>query len=135
LTAWADADRTRQMLDNLISNALRATPEHSTIEIGLALAGLRNEFAEISVRDEGPGFPPDFLPHAFERFRRADLARARAGPALPGGSVDGSGTGLGLAVVRSLSEAHGGSAQARNRPEGGAVVSIRLPRQPPGEAV
>ena len=69
---------------------------------------------ELHVSDEGPGFPPEFLPHAFERFRRADTAR----------STDG--TGLGLAIVKAIADAHGGSATARNANGGGADVWIEL---------
>jgi len=67
------------------------------------------------VRDDGPGFPPDFLDTAFERFTRADPARGRGG------------TGLGLAIVDVIARAHGGAAGARNRPTGGADVWISLP--------
>ena len=66
--------------------------------------------------DAGPGFPPDFLPHAFERFRRVDTARAEGG------------SGLGLAIVDAIAQAHGGRAAARNAPEGGADVWIELNR-------
>jgi len=62
------------------------------------------------VVDEGRGFPPDFLPHAFERFSRADEARS------------GDGTGLGLSIAHVVAQAHGGSAHAGNRPAGGADV-------------
>jgi hypothetical protein len=75
--------------------------------------------AVIAVRDQGPGFPPEFLPHAFERFSRADTGRARSG----------GGTGLGLAIVASIAQAHGGGAYAENRPTGGARVRIELPRE------
>jgi len=74
----------------------------------------------IEVRDHGPGFPAEFLPHVFERFRRADPARDR---------VDG-GTGLGLAIVASIAAAHGGCAVADNHPAGGARVRIELPFSP-----
>jgi two-component system OmpR family sensor kinase len=69
---------------------------------------------EIHVSDQGPGFPPDFLPHAFERFRRADTARS------------GDGTGLGLAIVKAIAQAHGGHASAQNASGGGADVWIEL---------
>jgi two-component system, OmpR family, sensor kinase len=71
----------------------------------------------LAVRDHGPGFPGEFLPHVFERFRRAGPARDRA---------DG-GTGLGLAIVASIARAHGGQAVAANHPDGGARVRIELP--------
>lgn len=71
----------------------------------------------IEVADAGPGFAADYLPHAFERFRRPDSARARS---------DG-GAGLGLAIAQSIALAHGGGATARNRPGSGAVVGLRLP--------
>ena len=65
--------------------------------------------------DDGAGFPPGFLEHAFERFSRADEARG------------GDGTGLGLAIVETVARAHGGSAHAANREGGGADVWISLP--------
>jgi hypothetical protein len=71
----------------------------------------------IEIRDDGPGFPDEFLPHVFERFRRAGPARDRA---------DG-GTGLGLAIVAAIADAHGGRAVAANHPGGGARVRIELP--------
>jgi len=69
----------------------------------------------IEVTDSGPGFPADFLPHAFERFRRPDVGRSRA---------DG-GSGLGLAIVAAIATAHGGKATARNGPAG-AIVTMDL---------
>jgi two-component system OmpR family sensor kinase len=74
----------------------------------------------IEVRDRGPGFPPDFLPHAFERFRRPDRGRARSE----------GGAGLGLAIVRAIALAHGGRVAAGNRPGGGATVRLELPAEP-----
>ncbi len=71
----------------------------------------------IEVRDNGPGFPPDFLPHAFERFRRPDRDRARGE----------GGAGLGLAIVQAIALAHGGRVSAGNRPGGGAVVRLEIP--------
>ena len=70
------------------------------------------------VTDEGPGFPPDFLPRAFQRFSRVDSSRARSN----------GGAGLGLAIVAAIATAHGGQASAANRPQGGAQVRLSLPR-------
>jgi hypothetical protein len=71
----------------------------------------------IEVRDRGPGFPAEFLPHAFERFARPDSGRARS---------DG-GAGLGLAIVSAIARAHSGQATARNLPGGGGAVALELP--------
>ena len=76
----------------------------------------RDDGVELHVSDAGPGFPPEFLPHAFERFRRADPARSE------------SGAGLGLAIVDAIAQAHSGQAAARNTPDGGADVWIELGR-------
>jgi two-component system, OmpR family, sensor kinase len=115
LTALIDADRIGQAVDNLIDNALRFAPPGSQVTVTARQAepGL-----VIDVADAGPGFPPDFLPRAFERFTRPDTGRARS---------DG-GAGLGLAIVAAIAAAHGGSATARNGPDGGAVVTIALPQ-------
>ncbi|HEX5811651.1 MAG TPA: ATP-binding protein, partial [Pseudonocardia sp.] len=71
----------------------------------------------IEVDDRGPGFPVDFLPHAFDRFHRAGDSRSR----------DGGGSGLGLSIVRAIVRAHGGKVAATNRAGGGAAVRIELP--------
>lgn len=104
----------RRAVDNLLANAVRHAPPGSTVEVRAHVDG--DEFS-ITVRDRGPGFPPEFLPHAFERFRRADTARTR----------DDGGSGLGLAIVRTVARDHGGDAEALNRPEGGAEVRVRFP--------
>jgi two-component system OmpR family sensor kinase len=105
-----DRERVAQALDNLLDNALR----HASGAIAVT-SHARDGRAEIHVLDDGPGFPPDFLPQAWERFSRADAAR-----------TDG-GAGLGLSIVRTIAELHGGAAGAANRPGGGADVWIALP--------
>ncbi|PZS19925.1 MAG: two-component sensor histidine kinase [Acidimicrobiales bacterium] len=114
LTARVDSVRLRQMVDNLVDNALRFAPPGSVVELRLTAA---NGALEVEVLDSGPGFPPEFMAHAFERFQRPDDHRGR---------VHG-GAGLGLAIVRALVEAHGGRVTADNRTEGGASVRIHLP--------
>jgi len=106
----ADLLRLEQALGNMIDNALR----HGEGTIQLA-ATTRDGCVELHVRDEGAGFSPKFVGEAFERFARADDARARGG------------TGLGLAIVRAIAEAHGGEAFAANARAGGADVWIELP--------
>jgi two-component system, OmpR family, sensor kinase len=117
LPARADPSALRRAIDNLVANALRATPPGGTVTV----AASRDEGATtISVADSGPGFPADFLPHAFERFRRPDGSRT----AITGGA------GLGLAIVAEIARAHLGSVQATNRPGGGAVITLALPPLP-----
>jgi two-component system OmpR family sensor kinase len=109
-TIFADRLRLEQALGNLVDNALR----HGGGTIRLE-AESRDGTTMLEVSDEGEGFPSSFLPHAFERFARADEARSRGA------------TGLGLAIVDAVARAHGGSANVANRDEGGAVVSLSLP--------
>jgi signal transduction histidine kinase len=106
-------DRTRleQALSNLVENALRYG--RGTIKVHTRLADGK---VELHVADEGDGFPPEFLPAAFERFTRADPSRPRGG------------VGLGLAIVEAIAHAHHGQVHAANRPQGGADVWITLPR-------
>jgi len=106
-----DADRLRvdQTVGTLVDNALRYGAGTITLE-----ARHVGEAVELHVTDEGEGFPPAFLDHAFERFSRA-----------PG--VHEGGSGLGLAIVATVAEAHGGSAHAANRPTGGADVWLSIP--------
>ncbi len=113
-TIKADPGRLEQIVGNLLSNALRYTPEAGMIE--LALKQDRSDFL-LTIRDHGPGISPEALPRVFERFYRADKSRSR----------EEGGTGLGLAIARQLAEAHGGSLTAENHPMGGAVFTLRLP--------
>lgn len=114
LRATVDPIRLRQAVGNLLDNALRHTAPGGRVTLDLTR---RNGTLSIRVEDTGDGFSPSFLPEAFEPFSRTDPGRAR----------DDGGAGLGLAIVRAVAEAHGGSAEAGNRPEGGAVVEVRLP--------
>ena len=111
---YIDPDRVEQILGNLLSNALRYTPESGRIKLILEI---NQREALLSVQDSGQGIPPEALDHLFERFYRADRSRSRA----EGGS------GLGLAIARQLAEAHGGSLTAANHPNGGAVFTLTLP--------
>ena len=104
-----DRIRLEQALSNLVDNALRYG------EGDVRLYGTCGETTELHVVDDGPGFPPDFSEQAFERFTRADTARGRGG------------AGLGLSIVRTIAEAHGGTAGALNSPSGGVDAWISLP--------
>ena len=114
LRASLDPLRVRQALGNLLDNALRSTPSGGRV---LVEAASSDGVLSLEVRDSGEGFPESFLADAFEAFARPDGPRSRH---------DG-GTGLGLAIVRAVAEAHGGEAVARNLPEGGASVTLRIP--------
>ncbi len=109
-TLTGDRMRLEQALGNLVDNSLR----HGSGTVRLD-ARVENGRVELSVSDEGVGFPPGFLPHALERFSRAEASRA------------GSGTGLGLAIVDAVARAHGGSAIATNAVGGGARVTLAIP--------
>ncbi len=111
LVIEADRARLERALGNMADNALR----HGGGPVVLRAVSDHGD-VELHVADGGPGFPATFLPHAFERFSRADPAHPSSG-----------GTGLGLAIVRAVAEAHGGSASAENDPQGGAHVWLRLP--------
>jgi two-component system OmpR family sensor kinase/two-component system sensor histidine kinase BaeS len=113
-TIEADAQRLEQAVGNLVSNALRYLPEGGWVEVAVTAAASQ---VEISVSDNGPGVAEADLPHLFERFWRAESARAR----------NTGGSGLGLAIARELVEAQGGSISASNRPEGGLRLAIVFP--------
>jgi len=113
-----DPLRVEQILGNLLSNALRYSPQGGQILLALSQSGgAGHPRAQVQVHDQGPGIPAEALEHIFERFYRADRARSRA----EGGS------GLGLAIARQLAEAHGGSLTVANHPQGGAVFTLELP--------
>lgn len=100
---WADSDRIRQVLNNLVSNALHYTPESGAIHVFIHNEPSQNSVA-FSVADTGPGISAGDLPNIFDRFYRADKSRSR---------VSG-GSGLGLAIVKQLVEAHGGKVSAES---------------------
>ncbi|MBN1859238.1 HAMP domain-containing histidine kinase [Candidatus Bipolaricaulota bacterium] len=109
-----DPKRIRQVLVNLLSNAVRVTPLDGRIDI--RLTRIDSDLVELSVTDSGPGIPKEDLPHIFERLYRGDRARSRA----QGGS------GLGLAIARHWVEAHGGTITAENVPGAGACFRVRF---------
>ncbi len=115
LKVEVDEVRIQQALGNLIANALSHTPDGGSVRVAATANGA--EELVLSVADSGCGFPDAFIAKAFDPFTRADAGRSRR---------DG-GAGLGLAIVRGVAEAHGGSVRAANRPEGGAIVTLRIP--------
>lgn len=112
LPVRVDARRVDVVLANLCGNALKHGGEPVDLSVHVYPDALL-----IEVSDNGPGIPPDALPHIFERFYKADKARGRS-----------EGSGLGLAIAWENARLHDGELSARNRPEGGAVFTFRLPR-------
>jgi signal transduction histidine kinase len=110
-----DHDRLREILDNLLANALRHTPPGGHVEV--QVTGHRSQ-VDLAVADDGEGIPAVHLPHIFDRFYRADPARTRA----TGGS------GIGLTIARALVHAHGGAIHADSAGTGrGARFTVTLP--------
>lgn len=118
----AEENKLRQVITNLMGNALRFTPEGSPIEIAVE-ADLEKRLATISVIDHGEGIPPQIREKIFQRFWRADTSRTR----------DTGGSGLGLAIVSSIVAAHRGTVRALETPGGGATFEVSLPLLHPGQ--
>ncbi len=110
-----DDAKLRQVLTNLVGNALRHTPAGTPIELGV---GRRDGWALWHVVDHGPGIPPEDAQRVFERFWRADSSRQRAA---------GGGAGLGMAIVAGIVQAHGGAVRVVQTPGGGATIEVALP--------
>jgi two-component system, OmpR family, sensor histidine kinase BaeS len=116
LWLYVDAERVHQVIANLLENALRHT-DHGFVRLSLE-PGAKS--VHLRVRDSGAGIPSEALGHVFERFYRAEGSRSRAS----------GGSGLGLAVSQAIVTMHGGQIAARNHPDGGAELTVTLPRDP-----
>lgn len=114
---YADRDKISQVIINLLSNAMKYTPSGGNVEL---YTGTRIGESLIRVRDTGTGIAPEDLPHIFERFYRADQSRNR----LSGGS------GVGLAIVKAIVDAHGGKVKASSTPQDGTEFTVILPDSP-----
>jgi len=122
-----DEGRLRQVVGNLVTNALTHTPPDARVTVTVAEDPDDADALVLRVADEGPGMDPADAGRAFERFYRADASRTR-GEDRP---VTAGGTGLGLAIVSSLVAAHGGSVRLDTAPGAGATFTVRLPRSGP----
>jgi two-component system sensor histidine kinase MtrB len=116
LTVRLDRRRFDVILANLVGNALRHGALPVTVTAGLEADGHGGTALTVDVRDHGDGLPPAAIPHLFERFYKADTARARS-----------EGSGLGLAIASENARLHGGRIEAGNRSGGGAVFTVSLP--------
>jgi signal transduction histidine kinase len=124
-----DEGRLRQVVGNLVTNALTHTPPDARVTVTVAEAADDAEMLVLRVADEGPGMSAGDADRAFERFYRADASRTRGEDA----TAEKGGTGLGLAIVSSLVAAHGGSVQLATAPGEGAAFTVRLPRSGPAD--
>lgn len=121
LTARLDRRRFNVVLANLVGNALRHGGPPVTVKAGIQPDGRGGEQLAMEVRDHGHGLPPAAIPYIFDRFYKADTARARS-----------EGSGLGLAIAWENARLHGGHIHAGNHPDGGAVFTVSLPLNAPG---
>lgn len=112
----ADQARIRQLLMNLLTNAIKYTPAGGKVAIGCRVEG---QMVQLDVMDTGIGIAPGDLPHIFDRFWRADAARSRTGSR--------PGVGLGLAICQWIAEAHGGTIAVQSRPGRGTTFTVTLP--------
>ncbi len=114
-----DRDRLHQVVSNLLTNAIRHTPQGTTVSVSAVAVprqGDRPHGVVVSVQDDGPGMPPALAGKEFERFSRGGESRTR----------DSGGSGLGLSIVAAIVAAHHGEVQVRSRP-GDTVISLWLP--------
>jgi two-component system OmpR family sensor kinase len=130
LVVEGDEARLRQVVGNLVTNAITHTPPGSPVTLRLKADG--EDHALIEVSDQGPGLSPEQAEHVFERFYRVDKARTRkaSAPAPRGAdpsAVPHSGAGLGLAIVSALVAAHNGTVGVQTAPGQGATFQVRLP--------
>jgi heavy metal sensor kinase len=115
VTVVGDRDLLKQLVLNLVDNALKYTPEGGTVTLSLRKEG---EMAKVVVEDNGPGIPPEQLPHIFERMYRAENGRRRT-----------SGAGLGLAISRWIASAHGGTIEVESEVGKGSKFTLTLPNE------
>ncbi len=112
-----DVDRLKQLLLNLISNAVKYTPDGGTVDVSLSK---KNGWAYLKIADTGMGIPAEDLPYIFDRFYRVDKARARA-------QSGQGGAGLGLAIAKWIAQAHGGNIDVTSKVGEGTTFTIILP--------
>jgi two-component system OmpR family sensor kinase len=126
LVVAGDEARLRQVVGNLVTNALTHTPAGTPVTVRLHADGPFHAMVEVA--DRGPGLTPEQAEQVFERFYRVDKARTRQATGWPG--LPHSGAGLGLAIVAALVAAHQGTVEVVTAPGEGATFRVRLPLTP-----
>ncbi|MCI0845060.1 MAG: hypothetical protein J4N87_06850, partial [Chloroflexi bacterium] len=112
--------RINQIITNLLGNAVKYSPEGTTIQVVVSSWAHEDRFAQVSIRDEGPGISPEDINRLFDKFYRADNSLTRST----------AGTGLGLAIAKALVELHGGEIWVESTPGSGSVFSFTVPKKP-----
>ncbi len=115
VTVSGDRDRLKQLILNLVANALQYTPENGRVTLGLST---KEGWSRLTVTDTGPGIPREELPYIFERFYRVDKARKRS---------SSGGAGLGLSIAHTIAKAHGGRVEVASEIGKGSTFSVWLP--------
>jgi len=132
LKIMGDRQYLTQMLSNLVDNAIKyvnGNDKYVKVETGFRFVGASAQ-AWVNVEDNGPGIPPEHLPHLFDRFYRVDKARSRQSETIQDSGKDGerpSGSGLGLSIVQWIAQAHGGQVFVRSQVNKGTIFEIVLP--------
>jgi len=119
LRLTGDPDHLIRLFLNILDNAIKYTPAGGTVTVGAVAEGTT---VCVTVRDTGPGIPPQYLPHLFERFYRVEVDRSR----------ETGGTGLGLAVAAEIARGHGGTLEVQSTVGQGTTCLLRLPGSQPG---
>lgn len=117
-TVTGDANRLAQVVDNLIDNALRYSPENGAVKVDIRM--MPGGVCECGIHDDGPGIPPEHLPRIFDRFYRVENARDKRGGE----------AGLGLSIVRSLLQTQGGTIRAESTTGQGTTLTFQMPASP-----
>jgi signal transduction histidine kinase len=125
---YGDEHLLRQMLLNLLDNAIRHTPADGGVRVSLNLG---DSTCEVVVADTGCGIPVESQPHIFERFYRVDKARSRSDVNANGANGAGGGAGLGLSIARWVAEAHGGTIRLVRSDPAGTVFAVTIPLKRP----